>query len=115
MLYEVKPIFSAIAAMAGLLFCTLPPARGAGVTIITHGFNGNITDWIIPMAQKIVQYDLFPGQDFTCYEITVGNDYSVAQSRIGGVSPLLSDSGEIIIKLDWSALSIAVNNSSTDV
>src|SRR5437762_5043346 len=42
-------------------------AQTAGVTIITHGFNGNVTDWIIPMAEAMPQYSSFP--DFSCYEI----------------------------------------------
>jgi len=35
--------------------------RAAGVTLITHGFSGNFTDWIFPMAQKIPMYYRFPG------------------------------------------------------
>ncbi len=85
------------------------------MTIITHGFNGNVTDWIIPMASQIVNYDRFPGTNYTCYVMSVAGDYSVTQSRIGGVSPLLTDSGEILIKLDWSQLADAIGNSTTDV
>jgi hypothetical protein len=86
-----------------------PETRAAVVTLITHGFSGNVTDWIIPMAQKIPEYDLFPGTNFSCYEIyfvqdTQGN-YVPKQNRIGGVPPTSSDSGEIIVKLDWSLLS----------
>ena len=46
--------------------------RATGVTLITHGFSGNVTDWIIPMAGKIPQYYRFPGTNFSCYEIYVG-------------------------------------------
>ncbi len=98
-----------------MLFSAVPIARGAGVTIITHGFNGNVTDWIIPMAAVIPDYDLFPGTNFSCYVIRVASDYSVSISRIGGVSPLLTDSGEIIIKLDWSQLADTLGNSTTDI
>ena len=56
------------------------------------------------------------GRYSTCYEMTVANDYSITTPvRIGGVNPLTSNSGEIIIKLDWSELSVAFNNSSTDI
>jgi len=82
---------------------------------MTHGFNGNVTDWIIPMAGQIVNYDRFPGTDYTCYQIDVASDYSITQSRIGGINPLLTDSGEILIKLDWSQLATAVDNSTTDI
>jgi len=97
------------------LFFSQELVRGAGVTIITHGFNGNVTDWIIPMAQRIPNYDLFPGTEFSCYQITVASDYSVTQSRIAGVGPLVSDSGEIVIKLDWSSLAVTLGNSTTDI
>ena len=97
----MKNKFPAAVAAATLLLWPLQLARGAGVTIITHGLNGNVTDWIVPMAQQIPLYDSFPGTSFSCYQITVSD--SVSQSRIGGVSPLVSDSGEIIIKLDWSS------------
>lgn len=90
-------------------------ARGAGVTIITHGFNGDIDSWIIPMAQQIPAYVSFPGTNFSCYEMVIANDYSVSQSRIGGVSPLASDSAEIIIKLDWSVVSVDFSTASTDI
>jgi hypothetical protein len=100
---------------ATLLLWALPLARGAGVTIITHGLNGNVTDWIIPMAQQIPSYDLFPGSAFSCYQITVAADYSLSQSRLSGVSPLVSDSGEIIIKLDWSSRADDPFNASQDI
>src|SRR6266702_1019041 len=85
----------------GFAFYTAP-ASGAGVTVITHGFSGNITDWIIPMAQKIPEYYRFPGTNFSCYEISFVQDgqgnYVPTQSRIGGVPPTSADSGEIIVK-----------------
>ncbi len=87
----------------------------AGVTVITHGFNGDITDWIIPMAEQIPVYPSFPGTNYSCYEMRVASDYGVTQSRIGGVSPLVSDSGEIIIKLDWSVLSVELATSSSEI
>src|SRR5438876_883531 len=81
---------------------------GAGVTLITHGFSGNVNDWIIPMAQKIPEYYRFPGTNFSCYEISFVQDgqgnYVPTQSRIGGVAPTSAESGEIIVKLDWSLL-----------
>jgi hypothetical protein len=104
-----------VVAVALLFMLSIPRLWGAGVTIITHGFNGNVTDWIIPMAQRIPEYDLFPGTNFSCYEMVVYDDYSVSISRIGGVSPLAADSGEMIIKLDWSALSVDLFTSTSDI
>src|SRR6266704_644676 len=61
-----------------VVFCLSFKAQtvhGAGVTIITHGFSGNVTDWIIPMAEKIPQYYLYPGStNFSCYEIYLVQD-----------------------------------------
>ena len=76
--------------------------------MITHGYNGNVTDWVIPMADKIPQYHSFPGSNSTSYQISItrnGSVYSVSQTLLDGVSPLSSDSGEIVIALDWSSLS----------
>ena len=95
-----------------LLCLTQPRLRAAGVTLITHGFSGNVTDWIIPMAQKIPAYYRFPGTNFSCYEIYFIQDgqgnYVPTQSRIGGVLPTNAESGEIIVKLDWSQLAGSV-------
>ncbi len=85
-----------------------PSARGAGVTLITHGFNGNVTDWVIPMANKLSRYSSFPGTNISAYQISItrtGSVYYTSQSFLDGVSPLSSDSGEITVALDWSTLS----------
>lgn len=94
--------------------------HGAGVTIITHGFNGNVTDWIIPMAEKIPEYYRYPGStNFSCYEIIFLQDsqgiYRPTQSRIAGINPTNSQSGEILVKLDWSQVSVSLSVSTTDI
>jgi hypothetical protein len=85
-----------------------PKTFGAGVTLITHGFNGNVTDWVIPMCNRIPQYQTFPGTNYTIYEISItktGSVYYLSQTFLSGTNnPLVSDSGEIIIALDWSTL-----------
>ena len=96
-------------------FGTFSKSCAAGVTIITHGFSGDIESWIIPMAQQIPAYRSFPGTNSSCYEMVVASDYGVTQSRIGGVNPLVSDSGEIIIKLDWSVVSVDFDTASSDI
>jgi hypothetical protein len=84
-------------------------AEAGGVTLITHGFNSSIDGWIIGMATKIPGYKGFPGTNFSCYEIAItqnGQGQMVATpTLLAGVPPLFSDSGEIVIKLDWEALS----------
>ena len=95
--------------LAALVFlCGASLAPGAGVTVITHGFNGNVTDWVIPMGDKMAQYRTFPGTNSASYQISItraGSVYSFSQSFLDGVSPLASDSGEIVIALDWSSVS----------
>lgn len=80
-----------------------------GVTIITHGFNSNVTDWIIPMAGKVGGYPGFPGASYSCYQISItrngSGQYVAAATFLAGAAPLTTDSGEIVVKLDWSTLS----------
>ena len=100
------------------LFGSGPSIRGAGVTVITHGFNSDITSWIIPMAGKITLYPSFPGTNSTCYELSItksGSTYTNALTLIAGVPPLTSDSGEIIIKLDWSTIDTTLGVSTVDI
>src|ERR1043166_3458029 len=84
-------------------------ARGAGVTLVTHGFNGNVTDWVIPMVNALATNLHLPGTNSTCYEVSFTTNaqgaFIAVAARIGGVAPTASDSGEIFIKLDWSAYS----------
>ena len=100
------------------LFGPGPAIRGAGVTVITHGFNSDITSWIIPMAGKITAYGTFPGTNSTCYELSItksGSTYTATPTLIAGVPPLTSESGEIIIKLDWSTIDTTLGVSTVDI
>ncbi|MEO5720207.1 MAG: hypothetical protein ABIR71_01900 [Chthoniobacterales bacterium] len=106
--------------MLGALFAfSSGTARGGGVTVITHGFNSNVTDWIIPMAAATPGYPSFLGAEFSCYEISItrngAGQYVFAATFLGGTAPTLTDSGEILIKLDWSSLSSIGGASSTIV
>ena len=107
-----KPLIGAIrVAILGVLFLfniSIPrPAGAAGVTVITHGYSGDVNGWITGMADAIPEYCNFPGTNFTIYTITLTTDgagnYYYQWSRTDG-SPLAIDSGEIIVKLDWSQM-----------
>jgi hypothetical protein len=90
--------------LIGFLAASL--ARG-GVTLITHGLNGNADGWITGMAQRIPLYDGFRGTNYTCYEAYFyqsGANWFLTASRVAGGPPQDPESGEIIVKLDWGPL-----------
>jgi pimeloyl-ACP methyl ester carboxylesterase len=97
------------ALCAGAALGWVGQARGAGVTVVTHGFNGNVTSWVIPMMDAIAASPDLPGTTSSCYRISItrdGSGQTVASATfLGGVAPDVSDSGEILIKLDWSTIS----------
>jgi hypothetical protein len=83
------------------------PALAGGVTVITHGFNSDITSWILPMASRFPGHPGFPGTDLTCYEIEItasGGGFAATATRLDGPAPDVSNSGEIVVKLDWSSI-----------
>jgi hypothetical protein len=104
---RARPLRDRLLLLAVLLLVSCS-GFGAGVTLVTHGFNGNVTDWVIPMCNRIPQYQTFPGTNYSIYQISItrsGSVYSLSQTFLGGsTNPLASDSGEIIIALDWSTL-----------
>src|SRR4051794_10422158 len=95
---------SCLFLLCALLFalCSPSPVNAGGVTVITHGFNSNVTDWIIPMAGKIGGYPGFPGTTYSCYQISITRNgtgqYVSSATLIAGPPPLTTDSGEIVVK-----------------
>ncbi len=86
--------------------CLLPPA-GAGVTIITHGLNGNTDGWVTGMANQIPNYERFAGTNYSSYHVYFfysAGSYFLTAVRDGGSEPGSPESGEIILKLDWRQL-----------
>lgn len=85
-----------------LLSASAPRAcLAAGVTLITHGFSSHVDDWVRAMADRVPHYESFPGTNVTTYKITLATDGTYQWSRTNGSAPTLTDSGQIIIKLDW--------------
>lgn len=90
------------------LLWAAPITRGAGVTIITHGLNGDADGWVTGMANQIPNYTTFPGTSYTFYKLyfipVAGGSYQLTWARLAGSQPSSTDSGEIIVALDWSQL-----------
>src|SRR5882672_2895473 len=70
--------------LAICLFCFFAiAASAAGVTVITHGLNGNATGWVTGMANKIPAYYRFTGTNYSFYMVYFvanGSGYNTAWS-----------------------------------
>ncbi len=86
--------------------------RAAGVTLITHGFNGNADGWVLGMARKMPAFPTFAGTNVICYEVSVG-DNNISSRRLAGGSPTNDPTAEIVIKLDWGDLAGLVGQTDT--
>ena len=103
-------MFGALLLLSGFISHS---TKAADVTIITHGFEtGGYPTWISAMADQMPAYfhSRHPNlnTNFTTYRLTVsynGGSYNFSSSRTNGSSPFATDSGEIIMELDWSSLS----------
>lgn len=91
----------------GLLAACPQPFARAGVTIITHGLNGDTDGWVTGMANRIPNYERFAGTNYSSYHVyffSSAGSYFLTAVRDGGSEPVAPESGEIILKLDWRQL-----------
>ncbi len=97
-----------ISFVTAVTLSVVPIAHGAGVTIITHGLNGNADGWVTGMANQIPNHTAFPGSSYTFYKLYFipigGGSYQLTWARLAGSQPSLTDSAEILVALDWSQL-----------
>jgi hypothetical protein len=103
------PFYARLGSICALALTLAVQSRSlaTGITIITHGYDGNVNGWISGMAARIPLYSRFPGTNFTSYTITLttdGNNNYFYQWQRTNSAPAITDSGEIIIKLDWSQM-----------
>lgn len=87
--------------------------NAAGVTVITHGYAGDVTGWVAAMADEIPVYyhARFPSFSTNVPTYTLILTYSNTTDQIyyswqhdSGGSPLTTDNGEIIVKVDWTQM-----------
>jgi len=100
-------VHSVTAAAVGVLAINPHSTNAAGVTIITHGLNGDTDGWVTGMANQILNYEQFVGTNYSSYHVYFfygAGSYFLTVARDGGSDPLSSESGEIILKLDWRQL-----------
>ena len=105
---RVFPMVLCVWIVISAMGLALPPGIvAAGVTLVTHGYNSDANGWVSALADEITHYPGFPGTNFTIYKITVTTDgasYFYQWQRTDGNPPSTTDSGEIILKLDWSQM-----------
>lgn len=91
-------------ALAGL---TLPHAALAGgLTIVTHGFNANMT-WVDAMANAIAGRIGTPGVDVTRVNLVVtqsAGNLVVSMAPVAVAPEATFTSGEFVVGLDWTAI-----------
>ncbi|HWP39376.1 MAG TPA: hypothetical protein VNL70_00525, partial [Tepidisphaeraceae bacterium] len=81
----------------------------AGVTLIAHGFNSGIEDWVSAMASAISASRTTPASIFVLRATDDGNNGPISVSlaaQLAGPSPSHSSNpeGQILLLLDWSDL-----------
>lgn len=105
---KVRKAFTLFSVMLVTLTWT-PLSRGAGVTIVTHGYNSTVTNgWGPPMIDAVFsRMPLYNGHNSAClYQIYVTDSggLQVTHGPRIGTDPLLTDTGEILVELDWSTI-----------
>lgn len=92
--------------LAGVLLSVAFTASAARVTLITHGFNSTVDEWIVPMADRMANYTSFWGTNASIYQINISTNTSgqfvTDAFFLDGVAANQSNSGNIFVLLDWS-------------
>jgi hypothetical protein len=106
-----KLLFGVLLFLCSFLPCS---TKAAGVTIIAHGFEDDTSfpTWVSAMADQMPTYFNYHypnlNTNFTTYRLVItysGGSYYFSSTRTNGAPPSATESGEIVIELDWSQLS----------
>lgn len=77
-----------------------------GVTVITHGLNGQVDGWLLSMCRSLSVHPRVPGTNASIYRVSVtrpSGSYVVTASS-EKVNQPMNPSGEIIVAVDWSTI-----------
>ncbi|MBI1176497.1 hypothetical protein GC207_03555 [bacterium] len=81
-------------------------ASAARVTLITHGFNSTVDEWIVPMADRMANYTSFWGTNASIYQINISTNsagqFVTDAFFLDGTAANRCNSGNIFVLLDWS-------------
>jgi len=101
----VTDLFRALAA-GFLVGASASCALAGGVTIVTHGFNADMT-WVNAMADAIARRAGTPGVNVTRVNLAVTQGPSslvVTQASIAVAPEATFTTGEFVVALDWTAI-----------
>ncbi len=98
---------SALATLvAGALLVLPQQAPAIGVTLVTHGLNGNIDGWVTGMGNALARYSarttnatIFKFQFYSS-----GGSWYLYSTNYNQGNPLTTPGGEIVVLFDWSQL-----------
>lgn len=94
--------------LPGALACLVAsaPVLASGITIVTHGFNADMT-WVDAMANAIAARAGTPGVNVTRLNLVVtqsGGNLVVTPSPVAVAPESTFTTGEFVIGLDWTAI-----------
>jgi pimeloyl-ACP methyl ester carboxylesterase len=101
----VPDLFRTVAA-GSLAAALASSALAGGVTIVTHGFNADMT-WVNAMADAIARRAGTPGVNVTRVNLVVTQGPSsliVTQASIAVAPEATFTTGEFVVALDWTAI-----------
>lgn len=110
-------VYRTLIILSAFGFMSYQRLISGGITLITHGNGSNPDGWVSYMATRIDERRDFPGFKASFYNLRVDSTnglYTSSWSYLGGVKPLSSDSGEVVVLVDWRTLA-NINHSTTNI